>query len=182
MDTIHIIPFYNILYNIADIVSVFLLARIKYKQSVIREYAAWLLYGNMISGKFRCRFGLCPKRIYPSMQFHPSFMTLFNHPFKRIPVRCWSRALFPCQESAPWLYLTVIQSVALRTNLKDNCIYTILFQFVKLIRQRLLHLLSSHSQELTVHALYPSSAELSFLSLGINVYIKESQQYNYMYI
>ena len=100
------------------------------------------------------------------MQFHPSTVTLGDHPLKGIPIGTRRNALLACQETAPGFYLTLIEGVALRAHLEDDHIHAVLLQLVQLVGQRLLHLLRPQALKLSVHTLNPRPAELTLLCLS----------------
>lgn len=74
--------------------------------------------------------------------------------------------MLSCKEPAPWLKRTLIESVALGSNLKDYDVDATSLQGVKLAREILLHGITTESLELTVDTLDPTAAELA---LGIDL-------------
>ena len=129
----------------------------------------------MIGSQRRCALRLRTIRINPRMQLHTTLMTLVYHPLQRVPIGRRCLTLLACQETTPRFYATLIERITFRTHLEDNRVDTIFLEFIQLIRQSLLHLLRSHSQELSVHTLNPSTAKLTFfLSTCVNG--QESQQ------
>ena len=89
-------------------------------------------------------------------------MTFAYHPVQRIPV--WGRgfALFAGKEPAPRFVRTVVERIALWTNLKDYDVDAVLLEHVKLMCEVGLHLLCAHAEELTVDTLNPGTTELAF--------------------
>ena len=96
------------------------------------------------------------------MKLHAPLMALFYHPLQRVPIGLWCLSLLACEEPAPWFYIALIECVAFGSDLENDGIDTVFFEFIQLIEQRLLHLLGGHTQELSVDALYPCSPELTF--------------------
>ena len=96
------------------------------------------------------------------MQLHTALVTLFNHPFKRVPIRCRSLPLTTCKKAAPWFYIAFIQCITLGSYLKYHGIDAGGFHNIQLIRQSFLHLFGSHSEKLTIDTLYPCASKLSF--------------------
>lgn len=75
--------------------------------------------------------------------------------------------MLTCKEATPWLQFTGIKGITLWPHLEYDGIDPIFSQLVKLVCQCLLHALGSHSQELSIDALYPCASELT-LHLGAN--------------
>ena len=107
--------------------------------------------------------GLRTIGIDPGVELHTTFMTLVYHPLQRIPIRRRCHTLLSCQKTTPRFYLTLIERITLRTNLKDDDVHTVFLQLVELVSQRLLHPLFAHTLELSVDALYPRTTHLPFL-------------------
>ena len=170
METVDIIAADDIVDHPADIVAVLRLPRIEDILSVVSEDAARFSCCNMVGGQLMGGLGLCPIRIDPRMEFHAPFVALVYHPLERIPVRRRCQPLLSGEETAPRLQFAGVERIALRSYLEDDGVDAVLLQFVELIRQRALHFLGRHTEELSVHALYPCSSELSLLLRAVGRY------------
>ena len=163
VDTIHIISAHNVLCHLADIITILRYTRIQDKQFVVGKTVHRLSDSNMIAGQLTCSLGLCPVGIDPCMKFHTTFVTFGNHPLQRIPIRLGGNTLLTCQKTTPRLNFTLIKCITFRTDLEDDHVYAIFLQLVELISQRLLHLCSTHSLELSVDTLDPRATHFAFL-------------------
>ena len=163
METVNIITADDILHNRTDIVTVLRDAGIQEEHLVVGKTVHRLSDSNMVSSQLLCALGLRTIGINPGVELHTTLMTLVNHPLQRIPI--WRRChpLLACQKTAPRFYLTLIERITLRTNLKDDDVHTVFLQLVELVSQRLLHPLFDHALELSVDALYPRTTHLPFL-------------------
>ena len=166
VDTVHVIARHDVLGHLTDIIAILRNTRIQNQQVVILKTRLRRTLGDMVCSQ-RLR-GLRPRtiRIDPGVQLHATLVALGNHPLQGIPVWRWCLALNTRQESAPGLQLTLVEGIAFWAHLEDNQVHTVFLQLVELIGQRLLHLLGSHTPELTVHTLYPRSPHLPLLGRG----------------
>lgn len=95
------------------------------------------------------------------MKFHATLMTFFHHETKRIPAWLRSFSLQSGKETAPGFIGRRIKSITFGTNLKYNRIDTRTFQVIQLTDQSRFHLFCGHTLKLTVHTLYPRTAEFT---------------------
>ena len=163
MDAVDIVTGHDILGHLTNIITVLSYTRVQYKQLVVGETVHGLAHTDMIGCQHLRALGLSAIGIDPSVQLHPTFMTLVDHPLQGIPIRTGGFTLLTRQESTPGFELALIEGVTLRTHLEDDHVHTVLLQLVKLIGQRLLHLLCSHTLELSVNTLDPRTAHLPLL-------------------
>ena len=166
MQSINIISVYDIANNLADILTVFRQARIKVQLTAILQEQFRILIERMERRKSSCTLGASTIRINPRMKLHVALVTFVNHPLQRIPLRRFS--LNTSEITAPWFVIGLIERIGFGTNLEDDSIDTRFLQGIKLGSKHTLHLLCSHTLELSVHTLNPSSTELTLRRFGLS--------------
>ena len=164
VDAIDIVARDDILGHLADVVASLRNAWIQNQQSVVLETEMRCTIDDMACSQRLGGLGASTIGIDPRMQFHTTLVALSNHPLQGIPIRRWRLALNTCEESAPGLDLALVERITLWAHLEDNQIDTILLQLVELIGQRLLHLLCTHTLELSVHTLNPCPTHFALLA------------------
>ena len=163
VQAVDIIARHNITDDVANIVAAGLLGRIQQRQTVVLKRPLGMFYNDVVAGIFVRQFRLGTIGINPCVQLHAALVALVDHPRQRIPIGIGFCALFASQIVAPRLDIALVERVALGANLEDDGVATVFLQFVQLIGQRLFHRLGTHALELSIHALNPRTAELSFL-------------------
>ena len=163
MEAVDVISAHDVLHDVADILAVLRQTRIQQQLSVVVEGTLWVLHAHVVHGKCCGGLGLCTIGINPSMDFHSALVALIHHPLQRIPVGRRGLSLLTGEETAPRFKAALVEGVALRSYLEDDGVDTVALQLIELRRERLLHLLGSHAQELSVNTLYPSSSEFPFV-------------------
>ena len=162
MQSIHIIATDDIIHHLTYIVASLGLSGVEDDLSVVCERHLRVPDGDMALARRLSSFRLSSEGIDPCMQFHAPFMSLCNHPCQRIPVGLRCPTLFCCEEAAPRFQVALVEGITFRSDLEDDGVDPILLQFIELIRESVLHLLSGHSDELSVDALYPCSSKFAF--------------------
>ena len=163
MESIDVISAHDVLHDVADILAVLRQTRVQQQLSVVVKGTLWVLHAHVVHGKCCGGLGFCTIGINPSMNLHTALVALVHHPLQRIPVRRRGLSLLTGEEATPRFKATFIEGVALRSHLEDDGINAVALQLIELSRERLLHLLGSHAQELSVNTLYPSSSEFPFV-------------------
>ena len=113
-------------------------------------------------------------RVDPSVELHLTLMTQFDHECHRVPDRHWRPALLASQESAPWLILALVESIALGTHLKDDGIEACVVQHIDELGEISLALLRTHALVAILPSrLDPCTTELrlSSQSLWLTVFL-----------
>ena len=161
VDSVNIIAGDDVASHLTDVVTILGDTRIQNRLPVILKAILGLTVLDMVGSQHCSGLSTCTIGIDPGVQLHTTGMALVNHPLKRVPVRLRRPTLLSCQETTPRLDTTFIERIALRTHLKDNEVNTVLLQLIKLVSQRLLHLLSAQVLELSVHTLNPCATHLT---------------------
>ena len=165
VDAVDIITAHDVTRHLTDVITVLWESGIEDEEIVVAETAEGLAYCDMVGCELLGGLRLCTIWVDPCVEFHTTAMTLCNHPLQGVPVRRGCHTLLACQETAPWLELTLIEGVTFGAHLEDDDVTTVFLEFVELIREGLLHLLGAKALKLTVDTLNPGTAELT-LGLG----------------
>ena len=140
--TVDIVTCNDIGHHLAYMVTVTLQRRIEVKLSLVLHEVTGTFLAEV--GRRHICCALCTRtvRVYPCMQFHIAPVTLLDHECQGIPTG--REPLYAGDETAPWLQLRRIESIALHTHLEYYCIHIHLLQIVEHCSEIPLHLLLIH--------------------------------------
>ena len=161
MDGIHIVTRNNVCHHHTDVTAALGQCRIKIQLIIVGDKPFRMDIVQVIGCQFTLERCLYPIRVDPRMELHSPFMAFVNHKLHRVPIRRRCLSLHTGQETAPRLQLRSIQGIRFGAHLKYDCIDTCSLQRVELINECLFQLLGRYATELTIHCLYPRSAEFS---------------------